>query len=72
MTKFAIFCTGILLCTALLTGCGSQQQTPALAENTHPAYHDPYQAGSTAPPAVRERPHLSSDLPEDYDEVTKN
>ena len=72
MTKFAIFCTGMLLCGTLLTGCGSQQQTPALADNPLSQYDASYQAGSTAPPAVRERPHLSSDLLEDYDEVTKN
>ena len=78
MTKFAILFAGILLCSTLLTGCGSQQPVSSedtdtsLQEDSLPQYNARYQADGDAPPAVRERPHLSSDLLEDYDEITKN
>ena len=66
MTKFAVFCAGTLLCAALLTGCGSQQHHTAIAEDTHAQQNLPYEAESSVPPAVRERPHLASALEEDW------
>lgn len=79
MTKFAIFGAGILLCAALLTGCGSQTQTipqedpvTSYEEDSHPQYNAQFQADSSVPPAVRERPHLASELTEDDLDVTKN
>ena len=61
MTKFAILCAGILLCGTLLTGCGSQQTSSVKQEE--PLI---YEAESSVPPAVRERPHLSSTLEDDW------
>ncbi len=72
MTKFAIFCTGMLLCGTLLTGCGSQQQSSVIPEDSPVQHNTQYQAGSTAPPAVRERPHLASKFADGFFDFTKN
>jgi len=55
-----------------LTGCGSQQtdqpsddSITSLQEDSLPQYNAQYQADSSVPPAVRERPHLSSALEDD-------
>lgn len=69
MTKFAVFFAGALLCTALLTGCGSQQpaaSTEPLQEDSLPQYNAQHKAENSVPPAVRERPHLSSMLEDDF------
>lgn len=71
MTKFSIFCVGILLCTVFLAGCGSEQTTKtedpltSYEEDAHMQYNAQTHWESSVPPAVRERPHLSSRIEPD-------